>query len=104
VLVIVVARPFLRERMTPARIAFVIAGIVGTRLIVRPGTEIFRGASLLALMAAGAYARPTLAGSLVFGEFPDRWSMFGMAVIGGSLAIALCERRSARSVTALAVD
>jgi len=47
----------------------------------------------------------TLAGSLVFGEFPDRWSMFGMAVNAGSgLAIALCERRSARSVTALAVD
>jgi drug/metabolite transporter (DMT)-like permease len=56
VLVIVFARLYLRERMTPARIAFVVAGIVGMLLIVQPGSEIFRGASLLALMAACVYA------------------------------------------------
>jgi drug/metabolite transporter (DMT)-like permease len=56
VVVIALAMLFLGERMTPARIAFIVAGIVGMLLIVRPGSEIFRGASLLALCAAVVYA------------------------------------------------
>ena len=57
VLVILFARVYLRERMTPARIAFVVAGIVGMLLVVQPGSEIFRGASLLALMARASTRR-----------------------------------------------
>ena len=56
VLVILFATLYMGERMTPARIAFVVAGIVGMALIVQPGSEIFHGASLLALMAACVYA------------------------------------------------
>jgi len=56
VLVILFATLYMGERMTPARIAFVVAGIVGVVLIVQPGSEIFHGASLLALMAACVYA------------------------------------------------
>jgi len=56
VLVILFARVYLKERMTPRASAFVVAGIVGMLLIVQPGSEIFRGASLLALMAACVYA------------------------------------------------
>jgi drug/metabolite transporter (DMT)-like permease len=56
VVVVVMAVLLLGERMTRTRVAFVVAGIAGMLLIVRPGTEIFRGASLLALCAAAVYA------------------------------------------------
>jgi drug/metabolite transporter (DMT)-like permease len=56
VLVIVLAVLFLGERMTAPRIAFVVAGIVGMLLIVRPGADLFRGASLLVLCSASFYA------------------------------------------------
>ena len=181
VLVIILAVVFLHERMTRARIALVIAGIAGMLLIVRPGSEVFQGATLLAfgaavfygtfqiltrklasedprvllfypaivgtaMMSAGlpwygeAVAMPwsdvalvvasgllgtlghflfilafqrapasaltpftymqlvwaTLVGWIVFGNFPDAWTLAGMAVIAGSgLLIALHERRRA---------
>jgi drug/metabolite transporter (DMT)-like permease len=182
VLVIILAVVFLGERMTRARIALVIAGIAGMFLIVRPGSEVFQGAALLALgaavfygtfqiltrklaaedarvllfypavvgtlmMSAGlpwygvtlempwidvalvvaagllgtvghflfilafqrapasaltpfTYAQlvwATLIGWLAFGNFPDAWTLAGMAVIAGSgLLIALHERRRAQ--------
>lgn len=55
-MVVVLAVVLLGERLTAARIAFVVAGIVGMLLIVRPGTDVFRGASLLALASAACYA------------------------------------------------
>lgn len=55
VLVILLAVIFLGERMTRPRIALVIAGIAGMFLIVRPGSEVFQGAALLALGAAVFY-------------------------------------------------
>ena len=56
VLVILLAVVFLGERMTRPRIAFVVAGIVGMLLIVRPGAELLQGASLLVLCSASFYA------------------------------------------------
>ena len=42
----------------------------------------------------------TLAGWIVFGAFPDAWTLAGMAVIAGSgLLIALHERRRSKSAT-----
>jgi drug/metabolite transporter (DMT)-like permease len=38
------------------RVAFVVAGVIGMLLIVKPGTDVFRGASLLALASAMFYA------------------------------------------------
>ena len=55
-MVVVLAVFVLGERLTPARIAFVLAGVIGMLLIVRPGTDVFRGASLLALLSAAFYA------------------------------------------------
>jgi drug/metabolite transporter (DMT)-like permease len=55
-MVVVLAVVVLGERLTPARIAFVIAGVAGMLLIVRPGSDVFRGASLLALGSAACYA------------------------------------------------
>jgi drug/metabolite transporter (DMT)-like permease len=56
VLVTILAVVFLDERMTPARVAFVITGFVGMLLIVRPGTDLFEGTALLALGSAWFYA------------------------------------------------
>jgi drug/metabolite transporter (DMT)-like permease len=184
VIVVILAVVFLRERMTQARIALVIAGIAGMFLIVRPGSAMFQGAALFSLAAAGCYAVfqiltrklaaedwrillfypalvgtlmmtvvlpwyaigvdapwidwalivagglmgtlghflfilafqrgpasaltpytyvhlvwATLSGWLVFGSFPDAWTLAGMAVITGSgLLIALHERRRAREL------
>ncbi len=56
VLVLLMAAFFLHERLTPIRIAFVLAGMAGMLLIVRPGTELFQGAALLALCAALFYS------------------------------------------------
>lgn len=52
VLVILLAVAFLGERMTRPRVAFVVAGITGMLLIVRPGADLFQGASLLVLCSA----------------------------------------------------
>jgi drug/metabolite transporter (DMT)-like permease len=42
----------------------------------------------------------TLVGWIVFGNFPDAWTLAGMAVIAGSgLLLALHERRHAKSAT-----
>ncbi len=184
VLVIILAVIFLGEKMTPPRIALVVAGIVGMLLIVRPGAAVFQGAALFALGASVLYGTfqiltrtladensyvllfypalvgtlmmtamlpwfgadvtmpwldvvlvvtagllgtighfmfilafqrapasaltpftymhlvwATLVGWLAFGNFPDGWTLAGMAVIGGSgLSIALHERRRAKVV------
>lgn len=184
VLVIILAVIFLGERMTPPRIALVVAGITGMLMIVRPGSAVFQGAALFALGASVLYGTfqiltrtladedsrvllfypalvgtllmtallpwfgvevdmpwtdvalvaamgflgtighfmfilafqrapasaltpftyvhliwATLAGWVFFGNFPDSWTLAGMAVIGGSgLLIAMHERRRAKGV------
>ena len=185
VLVMILAAVFLGERLTPPRIALVIAGIAGMLIIVRPGSEVFQGAALLGLGAAVFYGTyqiltrklaredprvtlfyPAIVGTLmmsavlpwytvevampwrdlalvaatgllgtighfvfilafqrapasaltpftymqlvwatiigwfVFDNFPDAWTLAGMAVIAGSgLLIALHERRRAKGIT-----
>jgi drug/metabolite transporter (DMT)-like permease len=47
---------FLGERMTPSRIGVVVCGFLGVLVILRPGLESFRPASLLVLTAALGYA------------------------------------------------
>jgi drug/metabolite transporter (DMT)-like permease len=56
VLVTIMAVVFLDEPMTRLRVAFVLAGLAGMLLIVRPGGELFQGAALLAMGAAAFYA------------------------------------------------
>jgi len=55
-LVALLSAVFLRERLTALRIAMIAAGLLGMLLIVRPGGEVFHGAALLALAAAGLNA------------------------------------------------
>ncbi|HVF65249.1 MAG TPA: DMT family transporter [Casimicrobiaceae bacterium] len=55
-LVTIMAVVFLDERMTPMRVGFVIAGLLGMLLIVRPGSGLFQGAALFAIGSAWFYA------------------------------------------------
>ena len=41
-MVVVMARLVLGERLTPIRVAFVVTGLVGMLLIVRPGSAVIK--------------------------------------------------------------
>ena len=56
ILVTLMAGWFLGERLTRPRWAFVIAGLLGMILIVRPGSDVLAPAALLAFGAASLYA------------------------------------------------
>ena len=71
VLVVLLAVLLLGERMTRLRIAFVVAGIAGMLLIVRPGSELFQGGSLFALGAAACYAFYQIMTRMLSGEKPQ---------------------------------
>jgi len=79
--VVLLARIFLGERLTPLRIAFVITGAIGMLLIVRPGSTIFQGAASYALLAAVFYAGYQIMTRLLSGENP-RVLLFYPAIIG----------------------
>jgi len=88
VLVILGARLYLRERLTPARVAFIATGIVGMLLVVQPGSEIFRGASLLVLVGACIYASYQIMTRLAADEDP-RVSLFYLALTASVLTTPL---------------
>ena len=83
-LVIVLAIVFLHERLTLARIAFVVAGLVGMLMIVQPGADLFRGASLLALASAAFYAAYQITTRMLAGEDP-RVTLLYPALVGAGL-------------------
>lgn len=83
-IVIVLAILFLNERLTPARLAFVVAGLAGMLMIVQPGAEIFTGASLFALGSAACYAVYQITTRMLAGEDP-RVSLFYPALVGALL-------------------
>jgi drug/metabolite transporter (DMT)-like permease len=56
VFVTLLAIPMLGERVTPSRTFAVFAGFVGVLIVMRPGSEVFRWASLLILGSALCYA------------------------------------------------
>jgi len=80
-IVIVLAIVFLHERLTPTRIAFVVAGLAGMLMIVQPGADIFKGTSLFALGSAVCYAVYQITTRMLAGEDP-RVSLFYPALIG----------------------
>ncbi len=83
-IVIVLGVLFLDERMTAARIAFVICGFTGMLMIVRPGAMIFDGASLLALGSAMFYAVYQITTRMLAAEDP-RVTLFYPALVGVGL-------------------
>ncbi len=83
-IVIVLAVVFLRERMTRARVAFLVAGVVGMLLIVKPGADLFNGASIFALGSAMFYAVYQITTRMLAGEDP-RVTLFYPALVGALL-------------------
>ncbi|MEO8754684.1 MAG: DMT family transporter [Casimicrobiaceae bacterium] len=80
-LVIVLAIVFLHERLTLPRGVFVLAGVAGMLMIVQPGADLFRGASLLALASAACYAVYQITTRMLAGEDP-RVTLFYPALVG----------------------
>lgn len=87
-LVVIMAVIFLHEKMTRPRIAFIVAGLAGMGLIVRPGAEILHGAALLALGAAVCYAIFQILTRKLAGE-DSRVLLFYPAFVGTLLMTAL---------------
>ena len=88
VLVVLMAVLFLDEQMSGPRIAFVVAGISGMLMIVRPGADIFHGATLLALSAACVYATYQILTRKVAAEDP-RVTLFYAGVVGAVVMTAI---------------
>ena len=80
-LVILLAIVFLNERITAARVAFVVAGVTGMLMIVQPGADLFKGASLFALASAACYAVYQITTRMLAGEDP-RVTLFYPALVG----------------------
>jgi drug/metabolite transporter (DMT)-like permease len=80
ILVALMAAWILHEKLTRARIGFVLAGFAGMLLVVRPGSMILTGAALLALAAAGFYATFQILTRKMAGEDP-RVMLFYPALI-----------------------
>jgi drug/metabolite transporter (DMT)-like permease len=87
-LVILLSVVVLKERMTMPRWAFVVAGMAGMLLIVRPGAAILHGAALLALVGAGFYAAFQIMTRKLSAEDP-RVTLFYSAVCGTVLMTLL---------------
>lgn len=84
VLVVVLAVYFLGERMTHSRIAFVVTGVAGMLLIVRPGSAVFQGAALFAFGAAGFYGVFQILTRKLAAEDP-RVTLFYPALVGTAI-------------------
>jgi len=80
-LVILLSVVVLKERMTLPRWAFVVAGMAGMLLVVRPGAAILHGGALLALGAAGFYATFQIMTRKLSAEDP-RVTLFYSALCG----------------------
>jgi len=87
-LVILLSVVVLKERMTLPRWAFVVAGMAGMLLVVRPGAEILHGGALLALGAAGFYATFQIMTRKLSAEDP-RVTLFYSALCGTALLTLL---------------
>jgi len=88
VLVVLMAVLFLDEQMSGPRIAFVVAGISGMLMIVRPGADIFHGATLLALSAACLYATYQILTRKVAAE-DSRVTLFYPGLVGAVVMTAI---------------
>ncbi|MGE5170620.1 MAG: DMT family transporter [Rudaea sp.] len=88
IIVVLMARLILNERMTRARIAFVAVGAAGMLLIVQPGTDVFRSGALFGLGAAIFYASYQITTRMMSGENP-RVLLFYPAILGTLIMSAL---------------
>ena len=88
IIVVLMGRLLLKERLTQARLAFVAAGVAGMLMIVQPGSDVFHGAALFGLGAAIFYACYQIMTRMLAGEDP-RVLLFYPALIGTIIMSAL---------------
>jgi drug/metabolite transporter (DMT)-like permease len=88
IIVVVLGRLLLHEAMTPARVAFVAAGVIGMLMIVQPGSDVFHGAALLGICAAFFYAGYQVTTRMLAGEDPYVL-LFYPALMGTAILTAL---------------
>jgi drug/metabolite transporter (DMT)-like permease len=81
IIVVLLGRAVLGERLTQARIAFVVVGVAGMLMIVQPGTDVFHGAAFFGLGAAVFYACYQITTRMLAGEDP-RVLLFYPALMG----------------------
>ena len=98
-IVVLLAVLLLDERLTPPRAAFVIAGAIGMLLIVRPGSDVFRGASLLALASATLYALFQISTRRMAAEHPI--ALLFYPALAGSVLLAIPTAFSPDAFTAM---
>ena len=94
-MVVVLGVVLLGERLTPARMFFVACGVVGMLLIVKPGTDVFRGASLLALLSAACYAAYQIMTRRMADEDPAVLLFYPALVGSAAMTVALALSREA---------
>ena len=88
IIVVLMGRIVLQERLSQVRIAFVVFGVAGMLLIVQPGTDVFHGAAFYALGGALVYACYQITTRMLAGEDP-RVLLFYPALIGTAIMSAL---------------
>jgi drug/metabolite transporter (DMT)-like permease len=88
IIVVLLGRLILGERLTQSRIAFVVVGVAGMLLIVQPGSDVFQGAVLFGLGAALFYACYQVTTRVLAGEDP-RVLLFYPALIGTAVMSVL---------------
>ncbi len=86
-LVVLLSTLLLRERLLGRRIAFVLVGVAGMLLVVRPGTEVFQPAALLVLGSASLHALFQIFTRKLAGE-DIRVTLFYPAIVGTVLTTA----------------
>jgi len=82
-MVVPLARAILGERTTPGRLLALGAGFVGVLIVIRPGTELFHWASLLAVVSAVGYAIYQVLTRKVAGIDPPETSTIYSSLVGG---------------------
>ena len=87
-IVVVMAVVFLREKMTIPRIAFVVTGMTGMLLIVRPNADTFNAAAFLAVAGACLYATYQILTRKLADEDP-RVTLFYPGAVGAIVMSAI---------------
>lgn len=82
-IVVPLAWAMLGERTTASRLAALGAGFVGVLIVIRPGTELFHWASLLAVVSAISYSVYQVLTRKVAGIDPPETSTIYSSVVGG---------------------
>ncbi len=81
-IVTILARVMLGERISPARMAAILVGVVGVLIVIRPGSEVFQWASVFILASAFFYSLYQVLTRFVGGQDRAETSAFYGGLVG----------------------